>query len=124
MTDYKELPCRRCGRVWMWAFDKKSVPYCPDGHGCTVSVEKEKEMNVIDLLTKALNTEATWDLLDNVVILRLKESRDLFVKERERLDNIAKNRELQAHEHEDWTSLVQDIVALNRVMEIYGVYND
>jgi hypothetical protein len=34
MSDYKELPCRRCGRVWKWAFDKKSVPYCPEGHGC------------------------------------------------------------------------------------------
>lgn len=34
MSDYKELPCRRCGRVWKWAFDKKSEPYCPEGYGC------------------------------------------------------------------------------------------
>ena len=33
-NDYKELPCRRCGRVWKWSFDKKSVPYCPEGYGC------------------------------------------------------------------------------------------
>lgn len=43
-SDYKELPCRRCGRVWKWAFDKKSVPYCPEGYGCTVEGPTTKEL--------------------------------------------------------------------------------
>jgi hypothetical protein len=43
-NDYKELPCRHCGRVWKWAFDKKSVPYCPEGYGCTIEVPSVKEM--------------------------------------------------------------------------------
>jgi ribosomal protein L37E len=43
-NDYKELPCRRCGRVWKWAFDKKTVPYCPEGYGCTVEGPTTREI--------------------------------------------------------------------------------
>ena len=43
-SDYKELPCRRCGRVWKWAFDKKSTPYCPEGYGCTVEGPSTREL--------------------------------------------------------------------------------
>ena len=43
-SDYKELPCRRCGRVWKWAFDKQSVPYCPEGYGCTVEGPSTREL--------------------------------------------------------------------------------
>lgn len=80
-------------------------------------------MTPFKLVMKAFDTEAGEDLLENIVALRLKESRDLFIKERERLDIIKGNRELNLGEQEDWESLVQDIVALNRVMEIYGVYD-
>ena len=44
MSDYKELPCRRCGRVWKWASDKKSVPYCPEGYGCAVEGPTTREL--------------------------------------------------------------------------------
>jgi peptide subunit release factor 1 (eRF1) len=44
MQSYKELPCRRCGRVWKWAFDKKTVPYCPEGHGCAVEEPSMKDL--------------------------------------------------------------------------------
>lgn len=81
-------------------------------------------MKPLELVMKAFDTEAGEDLLENIVVLRLKESRDLFIKERERLDNIRANRELQLHEEEDWEALVLDIAALNRVLDIYGVYND
>lgn len=43
-SSYKELPCRRCGRVWKWAFDKKSEPYCPEGYGCTVEGPSTREL--------------------------------------------------------------------------------
>lgn len=81
-------------------------------------------MTPLELVMKAFDSEAGEDLLENIVVFRLKESRDLFIKERERLDNIKVNRELKPHEEEDWTSLVQDIAALNRVLEIYGVYDE
>jgi hypothetical protein len=53
MSNYKELPCRRCGRVCKWAFDKKSVPYCPEGYGCS---EKEPTMKeLFDEVMKRLD---------------------------------------------------------------------
>lgn len=60
MSDYKELPCRRCGRVWKWALDKKSEPYCPEGYGCTVegpSVKEslEKILEKLDILEMKIN---------------------------------------------------------------------
>lgn len=81
-------------------------------------------MKPLELVMKAFDTAAGEDLLENIVALKLKESRDLFVKERERLDYIKANRELQFHEEQDWESLVLDIAALNRVLQVYGVYND
>ena len=66
-------------------------------------------MTPLELVMKAFDSEAGEDLLENIVALRLKESRDLFIKERERLDIIKGNRELNLGEQEDWESLVQDI---------------
>ena len=81
-------------------------------------------MKPLELVMKAFDTAAGDDLLENIVAFKLKECRDLIIKERERLDNIKTIRELKPYEEDDWTSLVQDIVALNRVLEIYGVYNE
>jgi hypothetical protein len=81
-------------------------------------------MKPLELVMKAFDTDAGNDLIENIVVLRLKESRDLFVKERERLDKIKTERGLQSHEEEDWECLVQDIHALNCVLDVYGVYDD
>lgn len=81
-------------------------------------------MRPLELVMKAFDSAAGEDLLENIVVLRLKESRDLFIKERERLDFTKTIRELQLHEEEDWEALVLDIAALNRVLDIYGVYDD
>lgn len=81
-------------------------------------------MRPLELVMKAFDSAAGEDLLENIVVLKLKESRDLFIKERERLDFTKTVRELQLHEEEDWEALVVDIAALNRVLDIYGVYDD
>ena len=81
-------------------------------------------MKPLELVMKAFDTAAGDDLLENIVALRLKESRDLFIKERERLDGNCGTDHLTDMEMKDWECLVQDIAALNRVLEIYGVYND
>lgn len=81
-------------------------------------------MKPLELVMKAFDTEAGWDLLDKLTVLRLKESRDLFIKERESLDQVKEKRPLHAYEEQDWVSLVQDIAAINRVLEVYGVYNE
>lgn len=69
------------------------------------------------LFENLMKTNAMHDLLDAVVVERLKESRDICIEQRERLDKI-KNRE--PHQEEDWQELVQDILALNRVIKYYG----
>ena len=81
-------------------------------------------MRPLELVMKAFDTAAGEDLLENIMVLKLKDSRDLFIKERERLDYIKANRELNLGEEEDWEALVLDIAAINRVLDIYGVYDD
>jgi len=77
-------------------------------------------MKVIELLGNALETEAMHDLLDHVMLGKLRSSLDSCIIERERLDNIKANRELSLLEEDDWECLVQDIQALNRVIDLYG----
>lgn len=81
-------------------------------------------MKIIDMLAKAFDTDSIDEIVDNFVVQRLKDSRDMCIKERERIDNIANVRTLQPHEAEDWECLVQDIQSLNRVIEYYGGTND
>lgn len=75
---------------------------------------------MIDLLESAIESEAMHDLLDHIMIGKLRSSLDSCIIERQRLDNIKENRGLLLHEEEDWNCLVQDIHALNRVIDLYG----
>lgn len=81
-------------------------------------------MRPLELVMKAFDSAAGEDLLDNIMALRLKQTRDMYIKERERLDEIAKYRTLEPYEADDWNTLVQDISALNRVLDTYGVYDE
>ena len=69
------------------------------------------------LFENLMKTNAMHDLLDAIVVERLKESRDICIEQRESLDKI-KNRE--PHQEEDWQELVQDIHALDRIINYYG----
>jgi len=69
------------------------------------------------LFENLMKTPAMHDLLDAVVVERLKDSRDVCIQERERLDKIDNRKPFQ---EEDWQSLVQDIHALDRIIEYYG----
>ena len=77
-------------------------------------------MKMIDLLGDVLESEAMHDLIDHVMLGKLRLSLDNCIIERERLDNIKANRELSLLEEDDWECLVQDIHALNRVIDLYG----
>ena len=79
-------------------------------------------MKIKTLIEKALEHESVWEMVDHAVVLRLQMSRDMYVEERDRLINIRNMSELKAHEDDDWNTLVLDIAALTRVMEIYGAY--
>ena len=69
------------------------------------------------LIENLMKSPEMHELLDAVVAERLKESRDLCIEERERLDKISDHK---PHQEEDWQDLVQDIHALNRVINYYG----
>jgi hypothetical protein len=69
------------------------------------------------LIDNLMKTEAMHDLLDAVVLERLKESRGICVEERDRLDNIE---DRKPHQEEDWQEVVQDIHALDRIINYYG----
>jgi len=76
-------------------------------------------MKVIDLLAKTLEHEAVWELIDHLVLERLKETRDLCVVERNRLIDTRNTRELRRHEEDDYYCVVLDIQALDRVIDYY-----
>lgn len=79
-------------------------------------------MKIKTLIEKVLEHESVWEMVDNAVVLRLQMSRDMYVEERDRIINIRNIRKLKTHEEDDLNSLVLDIAALSRVMEIYGAY--
>lgn len=79
-------------------------------------------MKIKTLIEKVLEHESVWEMVDNAVVLRLQMSRDMYAEERDRIINIRNIRKLKAHEEDDLSSLVLDIAALSRVMEIYGAY--
>jgi len=77
-------------------------------------------MNVQEALANVLQTSAAVEIMNEVVLATLTSSMETLVAERERLDKTRETRELKYHEEEDWESLVQDIAALNRVIDYYG----
>jgi len=77
-------------------------------------------MKVTDVLANVLQTNAAAEIMNELVLATLISSRDTCVEARDRLDAIIIFRDLKPHEEEDWACLVQDIQALNRVIEYYG----
>lgn len=77
-------------------------------------------MNAQEVLTNVLQTSAAVEIMNEVVLATLISSRDTCVEMREVLDGNRGIGHLTEDEMEDWTSLVRDIAALNRVIEYYG----
>ena len=77
-------------------------------------------MNVKEVMSNVLQTSAAVEIMNELVVATLASSRKMLVLERKRLDKIKESRGLYLHEEEDWEALVQDIVALDRVIDYYG----
>ena len=77
-------------------------------------------MNIQEVMTNVLQTSAAVEIMNELVVATLASSRETLVLERKRLDKIKESRSLYLHEEEDWEALVQDIVALDRVIDYYG----
>ena len=77
-------------------------------------------MNIQEVMTNVLQTSAAVEIMNELVLATLTSSKETLVLERQRLDKIKESRDLYLHEEEDWEALVQDIVALDRVIDYYG----
>lgn len=78
-------------------------------------------MDVKEILTGVLQSSAAVEIMNEIVLHALQSSRDTCVEMRERIE-AKRDRKGQwsGPEAEDWASLVQDIAALNRVIDYYG----
>ena len=77
-------------------------------------------MDVSDVLKNVLQTHSAVEIMNEIVLAALKSSRDTCIEMRLRLDGNRSTDHLSDFEMEDWTSLVLDIAALNRVIDYYG----
>ena len=61
-------------------------------------------------------SESIYDFADAVVIVRLRQTRDLYMQELDSLYNLTK---LNAAQQEDYETLSGDVVALDRIIKLY-----
>ena len=77
-------------------------------------------MDVNDILKNVLQTNAAVEITNEIVLAILQSSRDTCIEMRLLLDGNRGTDHLSDLQMEDWESLVQDIAALNRVIDYYG----
>ena len=61
-------------------------------------------------------SESIYDFADAVVVVRLRQTRDLYMQE---LDSLYNKATLNAAQQEDYETLSGDIVALDRIINLY-----
>lgn len=61
-------------------------------------------------------SESIYDFADAVVVVRLKQTRDLYMQELDSLYNLTK---LNAAQQEDYETLSSDVLALDRIIKHY-----
>ena len=77
-------------------------------------------MNVNDILKNVLQTSAAVEITNEIVLAALQSSRDTCTELRKELDFKVGTGNATEVQMKDWESLVQDIAALNRVIDYYG----
>jgi len=77
-------------------------------------------MKVNDILKNVLETNAALEFTNEIVLAILKSSRDICTELRKELDFKVGTGNAAEAQMKDWESLVQDIAALNRVIDYYG----
>ena len=66
-------------------------------------------------------SESIYDFADAVVVVRLKQTRDLYIEELDRLDKLPILNDAQVHDYEE---LAEDVVALDRIIKMYRLDGD
>ena len=77
-------------------------------------------MNVNDILKNVLQTSAAVEITNEIVLAALQSSRDTCTELRKELDFKVGTGDATESETKDWEGLVQDMAALNRVIDYYG----
>lgn len=78
-------------------------------------------MDVKNVMLSILQTDAALEIMSEVVMHTLQISRDTCVEMREQIEAKRDRKGLwSTAEEKDWESLVQDIAALNHVIDYYG----
>jgi hypothetical protein len=78
-------------------------------------------MDVKQTMMDVLQSSAAVEIMNEIVLHALQSSRDTCVEMRELLEAKRDRKgRWSGPEAEDWESLVQDIAALNRVIDYYG----
>lgn len=77
-------------------------------------------MNLKDAILSVVQSNAAEEVVNEMVLAALQSSRDTCIELREEIDLAASTGNATEPQMKDWESLVQDIVALNRVIDYYG----
>jgi len=77
---------------------------------------------MLNEIIKHLNgSEALYDFVDAVAVVRLKMTRDMYIIE---LDRLFSMDDLTETQKQDYEQLLGDVVAIDRVLEFYGWTED
>ena len=77
-------------------------------------------MDVENIVKNVMGTSAAVEVMNEIVLAALISSRETCIEMREHLDANRSVDHLTDAEVEDWTTIVLDIAALDRVIDYYG----
>ena len=77
-------------------------------------------MDLKDAMLSILQSNAAEEAVSELVLASLKSSLDTCIELRRELDLSVSTGNAKERQMKDWESLVQDIAALNRVIDYYG----
>ena len=104
-------------------YPKQTNPY--DLHVLQTRKRRRTTMDVKETLTGVLQTNAAIEIMNEIVLHALQSSRDTCAEMLEQIEAKRDRKGLwSSAEAQDWESLVEDIGALNRVIDYYGGYDD
>ena len=66
-------------------------------------------------------SETIYDFADAVVVVRLRQTRDMYIEELDRLDKLPILNDAQVQDYEE---LAEDVVALDRIIKMYHFDED
>ena len=78
-------------------------------------------MMLKDIYQYLEKSESIYDFADAVVVVRLRQTRDLYMQELDSLYNLTK---LNAAQQEDYETISSDVIALDRIIKLYDWTED